>query len=234
MGLVLQLFELREIFVQKKMARFYAQGLCMYPCIKPGDVLEIEPRDIKAIEIGDIVVFRKGNALFSHRAIEKKDDYIITRPDASILGSDGPVNTKDILGVVSRIKRRNAFWHFLRPRILQAAIKAITFTQQLEAYRGLAKFVFSKLNKKIDFSLRIPLNANKPDWLERVIPESEFSTLSLAEFPAGKIVLNINSRPAAYLTFSGRKIAGLNTRIRYRGTGIEERLRCKAGDLLKI
>ncbi|MBU0985685.1 MAG: hypothetical protein KKH68_00400, partial [Proteobacteria bacterium] len=81
----------------------------MYPCIKPGDILHIDPRNAEKIRIGDVVIYRKCNRLFSHRTIDKGKDngsyYLITRPDTAESGHEGPIIDENILGIVSTIER---------------------------------------------------------------------------------------------------------------------------------
>jgi hypothetical protein len=82
----------------------------MYPCVQPGDTLHIESRPIEDVKVGDITVVRHDGLLFGHRTIAKGEDedgpYIVTRPDRSNRGSDGPTYKENILGVVKRIERR--------------------------------------------------------------------------------------------------------------------------------
>lgn len=109
-GIVIRLFELGKILAEKGVVKFRVQGTCMYPCLREGDVLRVEPKNAKEIDIGDIAVYRRCARLFAHRAVNKGNnaglEYIITRPDMARHGDDGQIFDKDILGIVAYVERR--------------------------------------------------------------------------------------------------------------------------------
>lgn len=82
----------------------------MLPCICPGDMLTVVPKKMTDILQGDIVVFRRGNALFSHRTVftgsENGIPYIVTRADNTETEDDGKIFEENVIGVVSRIQRK--------------------------------------------------------------------------------------------------------------------------------
>lgn len=233
----------------------------MFPCIKPQDTLHIESKNAEEIKIGDIAVYRRLNRLFAHRTIAKGTDnnldYIITRPDISRYGNDGPIFAGDILGIVSCIERKGKLLGtekkncslFIRP-FLNMALKcynfgqyfwgkivyALTYLQQLKAYRIIAKFLFSNPNDKLNFSIHIPLNPKITNRFYRIISPEEFIKFNLAENTDSTsrwmLKMEVNSRPAAFLSFSGRRISEIKIRVRYRRTAIEERLFQKLDELL--
>ena len=196
-GIILQMFELGRLFVEKKMVKFHPEGTCMYPCIRPDDVLRIEPRSIQEINIGDIAVFRRFNRLFAHRAIEKGNDngstFIITKPDTARFGNDGSTFDKDILGIVSRIERRGRFLttqkrdygllkraglgiflfrYYSKRYLYQKIVYLITLIQQLPIYRSIARPILYKNKTNISFSVHFPLNNDITKRLEaKVLPE---------------------------------------------------------------
>ncbi len=108
-GLLLQLFELKDILLEKGIASFRSSGTCMLPCICPGDMLSVGPVTAGDISLGDIVVFRRGAVLFSHRAVRKGSEggvpYVVTRADNTETDDDGKIFDADIIGVVRRIQR---------------------------------------------------------------------------------------------------------------------------------
>ncbi|MFA5117360.1 MAG: hypothetical protein WC695_00745 [Candidatus Omnitrophota bacterium] len=270
--LIHQFFELREVFLQKKMIKFRAQGICMYPCVRPGDILHIEPRKAKQIKIGDIAVFRRSSHLFGHRAIDKGNknglEYIITRPDMARSGNDGPHFDQDILGIVSGIERKgkrletaqkeyNLFgkmalgfllkYSYLRQHLFFWFIYGVNYIQQFNAYRWLAGFLFPNLNKKAEFSIRVPINIKGAGRLNRQISACELIDLNLGmdknSLSKWTIALDINSRQAASLSFMFRPAAcpfpgwwlcESRIMVRYRGTVIEKELLEQADNLLKL
>jgi len=267
--LIHQFFELREIFLQKKMIKFHAQGICMYPSIRLGDILHIEPKKAEQIKIGDIAVYRRSSHLFGHRTIDKGDNdglaYIVTRPDTARFGNDGPSFDQDILGIVSSIERRGEILdtakkeynllkkmsfsvflkcYYIRQHLFSKLIYVVNYMQQFNAYRKIAKFLF--LNKKANFSIRVPLNIKVADRFNREISPQELIDLNLgmdkSSISKWKIALDINSRQAASMSFIFRPdtcpfpgwwLADAKIMIRYRGTKIEEELFARAKELLR-
>jgi hypothetical protein len=196
-GIILQMFELGRLFVEKKMVKFHPEGACMYPCIRPDDVLHIEPKSIQEINIGDIAVFRRFNRLFAHRTLEKGNDngsaFIITKPDTAGFGNDDSIFDKDILGIVSKIERRGRFlttqkkdcgllkragldislsWYYSKRYLYQKTVYLVTLLQQLHIYRLIARPILYKNKTNISFSVHFPLNNDITNRLEtRVLPE---------------------------------------------------------------
>jgi ribosomal protein S18 acetylase RimI-like enzyme len=112
MSLVVSSLEIGKILAKSGKTSFHAQGTCMYPNVRPGDLLHIFPKKMEEVKIGEIAVFRRGPNLFGHRIIAKEKNkrglFILTRPDRSDQGNDGPTYDEDLLGIVSSIKRRGS------------------------------------------------------------------------------------------------------------------------------
>ncbi len=271
MGLVIQIFELGKVFVEKKSVKFRSHGTCMYPCIRPGDILRIEPKIAEQIQIGDIAVYRRSDRLFTHRTIDKGENnsshYIITRPDTASCGNEGPIFDEDILGIVSGIKRKAKIlgpakknytlakrifiilwlkWYRFEHYLFEEFISAVASIQQFKVYRRIANLLFSRSSKKTDFSIHVPVSSKITDRFYRKISPQEFVTQSVNtrehSIPKWTITLNVNSKPAAFLSFvyrpqdcpfSGWWICEAKIRIRYRGTGIEDKLFDKVKGLLR-
>jgi hypothetical protein len=197
-GIILQMFELGRLFVEKKMVKFHPEGTCMYPCVRPDDVLHIEPRGIQEIKIGEIAVFRRFNRLLAHRVVEKGNNngstFIITKPDTARLGNDGSVFDKDILGIVSRIERRgrllatqkrdyglfkkvgldiSLFGYYSKRYLYQKIVYLVTLIQQLHIYRLIARQVLYKNKTNISFSARLPLDNDITKHFEAKVPPEE-------------------------------------------------------------
>ena len=68
---IVEVFDLAKAAAENNLIRFRSQGICMYPYLKPGDILQIEPKTAQEIKIGDIAVFKRSDYLYAHRAIEK-------------------------------------------------------------------------------------------------------------------------------------------------------------------
>jgi hypothetical protein len=109
-SLILTSIDLGRALAERGATVFRAQGTCMYPCVRPGDVLHVAPRTIGEVETGDIAVCRRPGYLFAHRVIERRAaaglPCIVTRSDRASEGDDGATYAGDLLGVVTGIERR--------------------------------------------------------------------------------------------------------------------------------
>ncbi|MGD0336674.1 MAG: hypothetical protein ABSB18_06195 [Candidatus Omnitrophota bacterium] len=226
-GSVLQVFELGKLLAERKLVKFRSEGICMYPCIRPRDTLYIEPRSIGEVKVGDIAVYRRYNRLFAHRTIAKGNDngrdYIITRSDTAKFGNDGPGFNQDILGIVTRIERKertfdtarkdyplveqlflNVYLQYyrLKQHLWDKIIYFISWLQQYKAYRKLARLM-EKSTKRIEFSLQVPINPRVNNRFSKEISAKEISESLKGESPISRwtIALNIDSKPAGFLSF---------------------------------
>jgi hypothetical protein len=91
-----------NLLAEGKTLRIKAHGFSMYPCIKPGSIILIEPLRFKGKPVpGEILAIRRQSGLVVHRLtkIILKDgfEYFIARGDSNSL-SDKPVKLGDIAG----------------------------------------------------------------------------------------------------------------------------------------
>jgi len=89
-----------------KTIRIKAHGYSMYPCIKPGSLILIEPIGIKGFpKPGEIIAVRRGGGLIVHRLTKVINKggatFYVARGDSNAL-SDAPVEFKMIAGRVVR------------------------------------------------------------------------------------------------------------------------------------
>ncbi len=88
--------------LQGRTMRFRPRGRSMTPLLRDGDVVTIAPG--KRCRIGDVVLFRIGEALILHRVVAKFSGRVGTKGDA--LGRlDATVTPRDILGRAIRRER---------------------------------------------------------------------------------------------------------------------------------
>lgn len=80
--------------------RFVATGDSMYPSIRSGDMLEVEPAAASDLRAGDVVLTRAPRGLTAHRIIKIDSACVVTRGD-NALRSDGPLPISAIVGRVS-------------------------------------------------------------------------------------------------------------------------------------
>ncbi len=84
----------------------------MQPAIDPGDLLII--REQESYLPGDIVTFIDGQSLVTHRLLDIKDGFALTRGDANNT-DDAPVATENVLGrMVLRVPKLGQLVLFLR------------------------------------------------------------------------------------------------------------------------
>jgi signal peptidase I len=89
-----------------KTIRIKAHGYSMYPCIKPGSLILIEPLNIKGLpQPGEIVAIKRESGLIVHRLIKtiNKSGAIcyIARGDSNAY-ADNPVKIEKIAGRIVR------------------------------------------------------------------------------------------------------------------------------------
>jgi hypothetical protein len=195
-SLIVESLEIGRALADHGRAKFRAQGSCMYPCVQPGDTLHIESRSIEDVKVGDITVVRHDGLLFGHRTITKGEDedgpYIVTRPDRSKQGSDGPTYGENILGVVTRIecrgkqvstepkplrgyaKARISLWEWWNWDARLRLIKGLERVQRLRLYKSIAALCVKALRPQRRYEVRLPLKPGQTHDLFRVFPPDQF------------------------------------------------------------
>jgi signal peptidase I len=96
------------LLAEGKTIKVKADGYSMYPAIKPGSIIYIEPLDESALLTpGDIIAWKRESGLVVHRLIRIASDeratLYITRGESSI-NEDRPVISYQIAGRVFRIE----------------------------------------------------------------------------------------------------------------------------------
>ena len=91
-----------------KTIRVKAEGISMYPSIKSGSVIFIEPFKQGAVPVtGEIIAWKRDSGIVVHRLIsiyrQKNQKYYVTRGDSS-LAEDEPVLFEQIAGKVVRVE----------------------------------------------------------------------------------------------------------------------------------
>lgn len=231
-SLIVASLEIGKILAKNDRVTFRAQSTCMYPSVRPGDVLHIESRTIEEVAVGDVAVCRKEGYLFGHRVIGKRVDngrpHIVTRPDRSIRGDDGPTYDEDVLGVVTSIERggkrikplpRRHPWpvrlyltarlaHFESFFALQKWLIALFARIQSGAvYRWLARPWLEGIRAHVTYLVQLPLRAREHlDLYHAVLPdEFDVAKPTWQGRPADcwtlALYLQDTRRPAAWATF---------------------------------
>jgi signal peptidase I len=94
------------LLAEGKTIRIKAHGYSMYPCIKPGSMLLIEPVKLKGVPVpGEIIAIQRENGLVVHRltkTIRKNGvTFFIARGDSNAYADD-PVKSDKIVGRIVR------------------------------------------------------------------------------------------------------------------------------------
>ena len=90
------------LLAEGKTIRIKAHGYSMYPAIKPGSLILIEPLRNKGNPVrGEIIALKRENGLVVHRVVRREIKngivYYITRGDSNAR-ADSPVTTDNIAG----------------------------------------------------------------------------------------------------------------------------------------
>jgi len=198
-SLILASLDIGRVLADRDGVTFRAQGTCMYPVVRPGDVLRIQSCRAADVAVGNIAVCRGPDYLFSHRVIYKGQrdgrDFIITRPDRSSGGGDAPIFDENLLGVVLTIQRdgrpvplapaaypwptRGYFRVRLAlieaaPRLYRWLLKSTAVVQRQTLYHSVARRWFAMSRPRLAYRVSVPLNAALGDTVVRQLPLAEF------------------------------------------------------------
>jgi len=172
---------LAKILVEAGRVSFRASGLCMYPCVKPGDTLYLDSKGIAEVAVGDIAVLRRDRVLLGHRVTRCGADvrgrFIVTKSDLARQGDDGRSREEDVMGIISSISRNGrpvstrlrepTAWTRLEVVFLEAAYRARHHWEQTLAWllsgarrTNLLDFAARNLlrvsDKDVSYSYQIP------------------------------------------------------------------------------
>jgi polysaccharide biosynthesis/export protein len=104
---------------------FQATGNSMYPAIKDGEMITVQPAEISDIKARDVVLYRNQSRVIAHRVVQiEENSQLILRGDASE-NFDAPVEPQQILGKVISTKRARNFLHILRTRVIHKIFAAL-------------------------------------------------------------------------------------------------------------
>jgi hypothetical protein len=230
-SLVLASLDIGRVLADRDGVTFRAQGTCMHPTVRPGDVLRIQSRAAAQADIGDIAVCRGDGFLFSHRVIAKGErdgrSFIVTRPDRTEVGSDAPTFDDDLLGVVIAITRNGkpvslvpTAYPWLRRRyyvvtlaLIESAqlaqlwlVNGVERMQNRSLYRNIARGWFALLRPRVSYAVRMQLNSKLGNAVYHQFAPDEFDARGTW---AGRAVerwtlalhLNDEREPSAWATF---------------------------------
>ena len=101
---------MRETLERGKKLRFRALGSSMFPTIRGGDIITLEPAELGSIRLGDLLFFQNKGQFFLHRLIKKQqingDPFFVTRGDNLPL-PDLPFKPSQVRGKAVMLERGN-------------------------------------------------------------------------------------------------------------------------------
>jgi len=230
-GLAVASLDIGRVLADRDGVTFRAQGTCMYPTVRPGDVLRIRSCSAAEVAVGDIAVCRTPEYLFSHRVIDagEKDGhaYVVTRPDRSRQGGDHPTFDEDLLGVVVSIDRKGRpvslqptvspwalrCYHRVRLGLVEAKprgrlwLSAVAMrVQDRRLYRSLARRWYRRALPHVRFNVRLPVNATLGEAVYRELEPGDFvpgATWNGRPVDRWTLTAHVDSTrdPAGWLTF---------------------------------
>ena len=101
----------KEIIRQGRSVQIFASGYSMFPFLRKGDLLTVEPVPMETIKRGDIVVFEIGEKWIAHRVIRVsrvKNRIELSLRGDSCVAYDPVVNEENYIGAVIKFQRRNS------------------------------------------------------------------------------------------------------------------------------
>ncbi len=110
-------------------------GDSMLPILFNGDVIIHQKIKFSNIKINDIICFKKNNHLVTHRVVYRKSNFLITSGDNNRI-SDGKIYSKDVIGIVNKIKR---IGHIISINDLYLIQSTIYFKEIIDVNRLLKK-----------------------------------------------------------------------------------------------
>ncbi len=105
----------------------HVRGYSMFPWLRPGDLIRVEPVDATSLRPGDVILFRAGGVAITHRLLRWKDGRLITKGDAAPC-PDRPLSPVEVAGRVIEVRRGDRVWRLDRGwhRMLAPALAAIS------------------------------------------------------------------------------------------------------------
>jgi signal peptidase I len=117
-----------EVLAAHGRLRLQVNGWSMFPAIRPGDTLIVDRADHASIVAGEVVLFRRRQRFFVHRAIAPtatQSSALLTRGDA-MPQADPPVHEQELIGRVSSLLRRGRYVALSRnPSLRERTLSAL-------------------------------------------------------------------------------------------------------------
>ncbi len=176
-----------ELLSRGTTVRFRPSGRSMYPSIREGELITVEPVQPSDVKLGDIVLYRSQRGLVAHRVVGSSptqssvlSPHYFLRGDAS-LSCDKPIEVQQILGRVVSVEREGRAinlagtpakrWH--RARRLASRLKGWIYPVGSGSYPNLTNELLSR-----GATVRFPTSGTSPTQSSVLSPH-------LAAWPGG-------------------------------------------------
>lgn len=223
---------IEKVLAGKRQICYSAKSTCMYPCLKHGDILHVECYPIDASRVGDVAVISRNGVLYGHRIISKGVDdvrgvYIVTRPDRSFHGNDGPTWEDGFIGIVTGAERngksiplnpkkltvieflRVSSWEWLHWKAKPAIARYVYYIQRQALYGALVSFLLRMRYPKPFFSVLVPLKPMQLSNLCQVFTVADMDLRTIQQMSGTVVEWTIQMElqkkiPAARITLVNR------------------------------
>jgi len=105
------LLEISDLLLRTQTFRFRVASWSMYPTLRKGDRLTVEPASATSLQVGDVILYHHCGQLICHRVVAldtaEPGTRIITKGDAAV-GCDVPLLPDQVLGRVVGVR---SSWH---------------------------------------------------------------------------------------------------------------------------
>jgi signal peptidase len=85
--------------------RFVMRGVSMWPAVPEGSILEVRPCASRDLLPGQMVTFRRGNTVVTHRVRAIDERGRVAAWGDSVLRPDAPIEPDDVLGEATLVRR---------------------------------------------------------------------------------------------------------------------------------
>jgi len=147
------LLEITDLLIRSQTFRFRVASWSMYPTLRKGDRLTVEPVSATSLQVGDVILYHICGRLICHRVVAldtaEAGPRIITKGDAAV-GCDAPLLPDQVLGRVVGVRPS---WHPagnltmridpLRTRLIQSVAQGLLALQALRSYRRMMRPLLS-------------------------------------------------------------------------------------------
>lgn len=247
--------EISDLLLASQKFRFRIRGYSMYPTLKTGDLVVVQPLSGEDLQVGDVVVLENRHELMCHRLVDlfekNGEKWVRTKGDTMKKG-DVPVPLSRIVGKVISVERGGRSWSPL-PAPLSLSLKdsvTLLLKQRLadrikRVLRPLFLFLLSfslfrlfyRTGRRfpIIFRIGIPSSQTVTPRFWRYVPSSSLFKEDMTDRYVFRFLAKVNEEVVGSLEIKAGKdavhgewfISHLLVRIPYRGCRI-------ASSLLKL